>query len=124
MKFLSLICAVCLSVAILGCESDQDASQATTSPGAVSECSTECSATCCEKGNVSPGAVGASECSSKKSSCSEAKSSCTDKANPSLGAVGGSECSSKKSSCSSKADPSLGALGSTCPASKSTCGDK
>lgn len=121
MKFmLTAVAALCLSIAMIGCESDSDMSTMNANPGAMSEkgdCGS-CTATCDgAKGEASLGAVGEKDCGKCCGSCDGAKAK-----DASMGAVG--DCPASKdcgSSCGDKAESaSMGAV-SDCSASKA-CG--
>ena len=151
MKFLlSAVAAICLSVALVGCENN-DMSTMNATPGAVAEnccgtcdsksectadkadlgavgekdCSTKCCPAACDdkasKSDASLGAVSEKDCSTK---CCPAKCDGAKTSEASLGAVSEKDCSTK--CCPAKCDgektseASLGAV-SDCPASKS-CG--
>jgi hypothetical protein len=107
MKTLSLLAALCLTVALAGCATSSDTQ--VTSPGAVSECTTDCTEPCgkkcgddcskpCCAEDASPGAVSdeapcpysgteksastcstskAATCESTKATCESTKATCT-----------------------------------------------
>ncbi len=115
MKAILTLCVICLTVALVGCETTEDATSPVVSPGAVSECGVNCE--CCPNSpnykdpNASLGAV------------NDAPSCSGSKPDASLGAVGDAKtCSgAKKTSCSdSKPDASLGAVSDV----KSCCTSK
>ena len=124
MKFLSMLAVVCLTVALVGCESTQETDSS--SLGAVSECGSNCATECdtpCDK--AAPGAL-KDGCSSKPE-CSGADSGkqCPVSGKTNLGAVSDKpECSSQKSSCSKGA--SLGAMSEkpSCSSAKTSCSSK
>lgn len=115
-----LACGIALacSVALTGCNNDDDMSTTTVSPGAVETCdgcNQPAAEGCCASkaacpfsgdaaSDAAPGAVGDSECSSKKSDCA---SQCSSSGDAAPGAVSDSDCSSKKSNCASQC-PSSG----------------
>ena len=103
MKAILNLCVLCLVVALVGCDSTDEASSSpAVSPGAISECGVNCE--CCEsspnyKSDASLGAVGEGECSGAASSCDSEASTC-DKSDASLGAVSEGTCPSSASTCS------------------------
>ncbi|MCP3905468.1 MAG: hypothetical protein GY715_17725 [Planctomycetes bacterium] len=120
MKFLSMLAVVCLTVALVGCESTRETGSS--SLGAVSECGPNCESDCCPEG-AAPGAL-KEGCSSGKSECSGSGKVCPAAGKTNLGAVSDKpECSSK-SSCSKGA--SLGAVSDkpSCSSAKTSCGNK
>lgn len=117
MKAILTVAALCLTITLTGCKDNKDSSSSMTSPGAMTECGTDCESKCCDKDTTSYGAVG------EKSDCA---SSCT-KEDASMGAVSddcASKCEGAKSSCT-ESDASMGAVSekASCPMS-SSCGEK